>query len=78
MKRFIEGEDRRQVTLLPKCTGGERLRLSVSPGTYGVLALFSGLDTISEDGLEASDTYRVVVWPASSMPLSVLKAWDEV
>lgn len=60
-----------------ECTGGERLRVSITPGTYGVIALFTGLSLLSEDGLEGEDAYRVLLWPASAMPLEVLKRWDE-
>lgn len=61
-----------------ECTGGEVLRQSVAPGRYAVLALFSGLSTIDEMGLEGDDTYRLLLWPtASALPLSVLKAWAE-
>jgi hypothetical protein len=49
-----------------------------APGRYGVLALFSGLATIDETGLEGNDTYRILLWPTSStLPLAVLKVWAE-
>lgn len=52
----------------------------MKPGTYAVLALYSGLDTIDESGLEGGDAYRLrlVLWPTpSAQPLTVLKAWVE-
>lgn len=59
-----------------ECTGGEILRQKVEPGYYAVLALFSGLETIDESGLEGNDAYRLLLWPTSSaLPLAVIKAW---
>lgn len=59
-----------------ECTGGELLRLEVPPGHYGVLVEFTGLATISEDGLDGSDEYRITVWPDGPTPLTVLKKWN--
>lgn len=59
-----------------ECTGGERLRLTLAPGPYAVLALFSGLETIDEAQGEGEDTYRVLLWPDASAPVDVLKAWN--
>ncbi len=58
-----------------ECTGGEKLRLSVAPGVYKVLVLFSNLGALSADGLEGKDRYRVVLWPGVDGPLQVLKQW---
>lgn len=60
-----------------ECTGGEVLAWKVEPGTYRVLALFSGLDTLSPDGLEGQDRYHVMLWPGAAVPLKVLKQWSE-
>jgi hypothetical protein len=60
-----------------ECTGGERLRLSVQAGTYSVLVLFSALGSLSEDGLEGEDRYRIFLWPGRELPLMVVKAWSE-
>ncbi|WP_157598037.1 MULTISPECIES: hypothetical protein [unclassified Rhizobacter] len=59
-----------------ECTGGEVYSRAVPPGTYTVLALFSGLNSLSENGLDGEDSYRLVIW-ASRTPVSleVLKAW---
>lgn len=62
---------------LHECTGGELLRLSVAPGTYSVLVLFSALGSLDESGLEGRDSYRVVLWPGDDRPLSVVKAWPQ-
>ena len=60
-----------------ECTGSVRLDLEVSPGTYVVRVLFSGLDTLSGDGLEGSDRYRIDLWPGSTRELKVIKQWNE-
>jgi hypothetical protein len=60
-----------------ECLGGPRLNLNVSPGTYRVRALFSGLKTVSHDGTKGHDKYTVVLWPGGTMPLKVLKQWRE-
>ena len=54
-------------------------RLSVPTGTIGVRACLSGLDTISDDGLEGEDRYLIQLWPAQqAISLAVLKAWEDV
>jgi hypothetical protein len=60
-----------------ECTGGEALAWKVEPGTYQVLALFSGLGTLTTDGLDGQDTYQLVLWPGSAVALKVLKQWSE-
>jgi hypothetical protein len=60
-----------------ECTGPVRLDHEVAPGTYAVRVLFSGLDTLSDDGLEGSDRYRIDLWPGSARELKVIKQWDE-
>lgn len=59
-----------------ECTGGEVLRHEVSPGHYGVLVEFSGLTSISDDGMDGEDTYRITVWPDEPRPLTVLRCWS--
>jgi hypothetical protein len=39
-------------------------RIPVAPGLYRVRASYGGLDSLSEDGLEGSDRYRVQIWPS--------------
>ena len=60
-----------------ECTGGPVLNLDVPPGTFRVRFLFSGLGTLSADGLEGQDRYRVVLWPGEAGPLRVVKQWAE-
>lgn len=48
-------------------------RIPLPPGTYRARALFAGLDSLSEDGLDGDDRYRVELWPGAPLLLDVLK-----
>ncbi len=51
-------------------------RLAVKAGPLGVRVNLSGLDTLSEDGLEGDDHYLVQLWPgAEPGGVRVLKTW---
>lgn len=53
--------------MLIGCTEGvpqERARFSLIPGSYRLRVSYVGLDTLSEDGLDGDDFYRLQVWPA--------------
>lgn len=53
-------------------------RLSVKAGPLGIRVNMSGLDTISEDGLDGEDHYLLQLWPELELSGSrVLKAWAE-
>lgn len=56
-----------------ECTGEARLDLAVAAGVYRVRALFAGLDTLLESGLEGDDRYVVALWPGDATPLRVVK-----
>jgi hypothetical protein len=58
-----------------ECTGGPVLDVRVAPGTYRVRALFAALGTLSDNGLEGADHYRIVLWPGSEVPLRIMKQW---
>jgi len=60
---------------LHECTGPERLYLSVPQGQYEVVALFSGLARITDDGLEGEDSYRIMLWPGARRDFKVLRQW---
>ncbi|MDH7971288.1 hypothetical protein QH494_03770 [Sphingomonas sp. AR_OL41] len=60
-----------------ECTGGSIDVLPVSPGTYRVRAYFGGLDTLSDDGLEGDDQYRILLWPAPFAPIAILKQYED-
>ena len=53
-------------------------KFSVKAGPLGIRVNMSGLDTISEDGLDGRDQYLVQLWPGQELsgPL-VLKSWAE-
>jgi hypothetical protein len=53
-------------------------RIELSPGCYRARVSYGGLDTLSEDGLEGNDRYEVVLWPAPSGEVRVLKNWHGV
>lgn len=46
-------------------------RIAVAPGSYRVRLCLGGLDTLSEDGLDGDDHYRLTLWPAPEEPLVV-------
>jgi hypothetical protein len=60
-----------------ECTGGSIDVLPVSPGAYRVRAYFGGLDTLSDDGLDGDDRYRIVLWPAPFAPIEILKQYED-
>lgn len=49
-------------------------RVPLAPGSYRVRVSYSGLDSLSEDGLEGDDFYRLQLWPAAPAELAVRKA----
>lgn len=53
-------------------------KFSVKAGPLGIRVNMSGLDTISEDGLDGRDRYLIQLWPGQQLsgPL-VLKSWAE-
>lgn len=55
----------------------EAPRLSVNIGSLKVRANLSGLDTLSEDGLEGNDQYLLQLWPATeATAVDLLKVWS--
>jgi hypothetical protein len=42
----------------------EAARISLAPGPYRLRVSYSGLDSLSEDGLDGDDFYRLQLWPA--------------
>ncbi|RDJ27161.1 hypothetical protein DWF00_09175 [Bosea caraganae] len=49
-------------------------RVPIAPGTYRVRVSYSGLDSLSEDGVEGDDFYRLQLWPAPLAEIAVRKA----
>ena len=48
-------------------------RIKVKAGCYGARIFYGELDTLSEDGLEGGDHYKIVLWPASVSDVKILK-----
>lgn len=48
-------------------------RIKVTPGTYRARIYYGKLETLSDDGLEGEDNYRVVLWLGESIKPKVLK-----
>ena len=48
-------------------------RIHVSPGTYEVRVSYGALDTLSDDGLDGDDHYRVQLWLGHAAPVKILK-----
>ena len=51
-------------------------RASVPPGTLCAMVIFTGLDTLSEDGLDGDDRYVVHLWPGEGIGITVLRQWE--
>lgn len=48
-------------------------RIDVQPGVYRARISYGSLDTLSDDGLEGNDRYRVQLWRAEPIEPRVLK-----
>jgi hypothetical protein len=48
-------------------------RIVVTPGNYRARIQYGGLDTLSEDGLEGNDHYRIDLWPGEPEGRHVVK-----
>lgn len=66
------------MVVLAGCTDAwpDATRLTVPPGPLRLRLLASGLDRLSEDGLEGEDFYLIQLWPAPEAPVAVLKPWQ--
>jgi hypothetical protein len=51
------------------------LRINVPPGTYRARAYHAGLNTLSWNGLDGDDHYRLVLWPGEPCEPVVLKRY---
>ena len=51
----------------------ETKRLEVPPGTYRARIYYGDLDTLSQNGLEGNDHYRIVLWPSPPEDMRILK-----
>jgi hypothetical protein len=62
---------------LHECSGGVVDDIALEPGTYRVRAYFGRLSDLTADGLTGNDHYRIVLCPAPSQPIRVLKQYEE-
>lgn len=51
----------------------DAMRIEIAPGTYRVRVSYGALDTLSENGLEGNDHYRLQLWPGPSTAIRILK-----
>ena len=51
----------------------EAARISVEPGTYRARIYYGDLDTLSEDGLDGDDKYKVALWRGEKIEARVIK-----
>ena len=51
----------------------DAMRIPIPPAVYRIRVSYGGLDTLSDDGLEGDDHYRLQLWPATSIAVCVLK-----
>jgi len=49
-------------------------RIPVTPGEYRARIYYGGLDSLSPDGLDGQDHYRIALWPAPEGPTIRLKS----
>lgn len=59
-----------------ECTGGSHAILPSPAEHCCVRALFNGLDTLSEDGFEGRDFYRIQIFPSDISELRLIKKSD--
>lgn len=52
-------------------------RIPLAPGTYAARVYYGGFRTISADGLDGDDHYRVVLWPGIDQAPEVLKRYPD-
>lgn len=63
--------------LIEECTGNEPIDVvELSPETYRLRACFSGLDTLSWNGLEGDDKYKIFMWTSAYEELKILKQYN--
>lgn len=49
-------------------------RIAAPVGDYAARVCHGGLNSLSEDGLDGDDRYRIQLWPGAVRPVTVLKA----
>ncbi|MBR0643737.1 hypothetical protein [Plastoroseomonas hellenica] len=51
-------------------------RIPVPKGMLQAMVVFTGLGTLSEDGLDGQDRYSIHLWPGRGGGITVLREWD--
>ena len=66
-------------TVIAGCTDyfPEAARIKVKPGSYRARIYYGSLDSLSEDGLDGDDHYKLVLWMSEPKGLRVLKGRSE-
>jgi len=59
-----------------ECTGKVVQKIELAPGSFRVRVRFSGLNTLSRDGVDGNDRYRITMWPAAPAAVTVIKQWS--
>ena len=62
--------------VVDECTGSPAANIDIAPGCYRVRIFYGDLDSLSEDGLEGDDHYKIVMWRDAPIDLKVLKQWE--
>jgi hypothetical protein len=55
----------------------EAARIELPLGAYRARIYYGDLNSLSDDGLEGNDHYRIVLWRASPGPIKVLKRYEK-
>lgn len=51
-------------------------RIPIQSGSYRVRIYYSALESISEDGLDGNDHYKVLIWPEEYSDFKIIKKWS--
>lgn len=55
----------------------DAVRMNLKVGTYRARVLYGGLASVSDDGLDGQDRYKIILWPAPPGDTVVLKQWTK-
>jgi hypothetical protein len=61
---------------IEECCGETKDILNLSSGSYRIRAFFGNLNTLSFDGLEGDDHYKIVIWQAPFEDVKILKQYE--
>jgi hypothetical protein len=63
--------------LIEECLGEVIDTIVLPPDSYRIRAYYGGLDTLSFDGLEGDDHYKIAIWQAPAEGVKVLKQYQK-